>query len=884
PTLPAPDQPLFDEEHWQRRTERRREVRPPALARREPAQPREPAPETDVDDGETPDEAPQEEAPGEQDEQEEQEEQEEIVTAAPSDEQAGPPTPDAEPGVLPTAGILRLSADRVYSPGGDENVLMLIGNVRLFYDHRTENRQVTLQTEQAVLFLGDDGEDENEGEATGGPVADDATSFDQRLDASVVRGIYLEDNVVITDGEFTVRAPRIFYDLGRQRALLFEAVMYTYDIEREVPLYVRADLLRQLSRHNFEARGVRITTSAFAEPHFAIGAGRVTLEQRDRPEGGGDQFFTATHTTFEAFGVPVFYWPYLAAETEDIPIRSAGFGYSSDTGVEVTTRWDLFALAGRRAPDDVDADLALDYRGEHGPATGVELEYDPDGMHGQLDSYLLPTDEGTDRIANRNDIEHEDETRGFVHWRHRHELTDDWRLQLEANHVSDETFLEEFFPDEAATARPYETSLYLARQQDDEMIDLLATANFNDFTPQLTQLQTPGYDVEKAPEIGYYRIGTSFWQDRLTWYSENRVSHLRADFGEDTPADRGFTQGQSLALFGFGRNTSFEQNADAMNFPDDWRTRFDTRQEISAPLQAGAFHITPYLAGRFTAYDEDFDQFSGEEDQYRLWGAAGTRFDTQFHREYDAESELLNVQGLRHIVEPAADLFVMASTIESADLPVYDPQVEAIAEGAGARLGVTNTLQTQRGGPGRWRNVDWVELQTDLVLRSDDADLAHPLPRFYPYRPEYSTGGDHFYSRLLWMVSDTLGVSGDLTYNFENDTLAEWRLGATLDHTPRLRSFLTYSEIDPLASRLLTYGFDYQLTTKYRLGFQHRLDFGENDSRTLRLSLERRLPQWRLRLYASVDEVDDEQTVGLVFVPEGFGRGAAGLDENFLRR
>ncbi|HEX7009309.1 MAG TPA: LPS assembly protein LptD, partial [Phycisphaeraceae bacterium] len=645
-----------------------------------------------------------------------------------------------------------------------------------------------------------------------------------------------------------------------------------------IPLYMRADLVRQTSRTSFEARDAILTTSEFAQPHFAIGAGRLTLKQIEQEEGGLEQRFTATHTTFNVLGVPTFYWPFLAGQTNDVPLRRISAGYSNQTGPEVTTRWDLFALAGRQRPENVDMLLALDYLGDHGPGTGVELEYDRDAMFGRLDSYLLPNDNGEDDIGGRPiEIEHDGETRGFFRWQHRHELAQGWELSLEGAYVSDETFLEEFFRDEAYEAKPYETSLYLKKQQDEWAADLLASVQTTDFLPQLTTLQTPGYAVEKLPELRYFRMGTSLWDGRLTWFSENRISRVRADFGEDAPEDRGFSNSASQLLFGIPATTTFEDAADAMMFPDDWRWRADTRQEITAPMKLGILDVVPYAAGRITAYDEDFEEFSGQDDQARLWGAVGTRFHTTFTSQAnDFESQILDVHRLRHIIEPSVDVFLMGSTVSASDLPVYDTDVESVSEGSGVRLGLLNTWQTQRGGPGRWRSVDWITLQTDLVLRSSDADTDAAIARFYPYRPEYGIGQDHFYTQLMWMVSDTLGVVGELTYNLQGDEgVAHWRLGATLQHTPRLNSFLNYEEIDILDSRLLTYGFTYQLTTKYTLSFAQRWDLGQRESRDLSVWLERKLPRWRFRVVASIDELDDEQMIGVVLVPEGITGGVS---------
>ena len=128
------------------------------------------------------------------------------------------------------------------------------------------------------------------------------------------------------------------------------------------------------------------------------------------------------------------------------------------------------------------------------------------------------------------------------------------------------------------------------------------------------------------------------------------------------------------------------------------------------------------------------------------------------------------------------------------------------------------------------------------------------------FRPEYSLGGDHFNTDLMWMISDTLAAVGELSYNFEDDFVPQWRVGVSLQHMPRLSLFMDYSEIDPLSSRLLAYGFDYDLTRKYSIRFQHTLDLGQNESRSINITLERKLPRWRLLMVARVNELDDETT------------------------
>lgn len=769
----------------------------------------------------------------------------------------GTKTAAGDDNVLPTRGTVSLIADRVvYDRGDNESTVMLIGNVRLFYEEFEKSRQVSLKAEHVVVFL--DGSE-------GGPVAPAS------VDAGRVRGVYLEDNVIVTDAGFTVRAPRVYYDVRNNRATLLEAVVYSYDATRQLPLYMRAETVRQTSASSFEAEGVQLTTSEFAEPHFAIGAARLTLDQ-EQVDGGVSNRFSATDTTLRVKDTPFFIWPYMEGRMADIPLKRVRVGYDSDHGPEIETVWDVFALAGREAPDGVELLGRADLLGDHGPAVGAELNYGQPNMFGEARAYLLAADHGTDEIGGR-DIEQDGDPRGFYQWQHRHYLENGSELSIESAYVSDETFLEEFFRDEANEAKAYETSLYWKKQQDDQALTFLTKYDLNDFTPQLTTLQSPGYSVDKAPEVAYYRTGTSFADDRLTWFSENRAGFVRARPGEDTPLDRGFGNAASMTLFGIPNTTAFDDALYATGVPDEWVFRADSRQEINAPMDYGDFRIVPYAIGRITAYDEDFSAYAGEDQKVRLWGSLGTRVSTELYRTYDTMSQLLDVNGLRHIVEPSVDVFFSGASIKSEDLPVYDPDVEALNDGAGVRFGLTNTFQTQRGGEGRWRTVDWIVLRTDLVLRDNDSDVDAEIARFFDQRPEYSRGGDHIYTELLWMVTDTLGLAGELTHSLEDDRVVQWRFGGTLQHTPRFSTFTRYDEIDLLDSRLLSFGFTYVLTVKYEMGFQQRIDFARDESQSTDLWLERRVPKWRLRLITSIDEIDDNQTIGIVLIPEGFGGG-----------
>ena len=800
-----------------------------------------------------------------------------AVAADPAAADRRDPLDGIDSGVLPARGVVAYTMDRI-DWVSDKDAVALSGNVQLVFEDQRDDRVVTLRADKIVLFLGSD-EGPPPNLLPGAAAQEDPNAAGLR--AEQIAGVYLEDHAVVSDGDYTVRAPRVYYDLQRKQATLLDAAFYTYDRDRRIPLYVRAQEVRQTSAADFSARGATLSTSAFAVPHFSIGADELTLRRYERAPTTADDdgigtFFAAKGTTLNAGEQPFFYWPYLAAYNLDTPLRRLGGDFSSNNGFQVTSRWDVFSLLGRPRPEGVNWWADLDFLGDQGPAVGSQGEYHNDRTRGDHRAYLLIDDSGEDEVAGRV-VPQRDEVRGVIQARHRQPLGRGFRVSFEGAFVSDPSFLETFFPSEANSAKAFETSVHVQRQQGSTAVDLLGATRLSDFVEQQDLLQSRGYSVERLPEASHRVIGGSLLDGRVSWFSEARLGQLRIRPGDDAPEDRGFNDADALALFGITAGTTFDQRAQALNLPTDDVTRLDLRQEISLPLRGGpadAWNFTPYAVGRVTAYDDSFEAFNGgvSDDRLRLRGEVGLRAGTQFAKTLPTlRSDLLDLNGLRHLVEPSLTFFAAGSTLDTGDLPVFDPEVEQLAEGTGLRLGVTQTLQTRRGIENTSRTVDWLTLRTDLVLR-DTGDPLGALPRFDDFRPEFATGGDHIYSELRWLATDTLGLTGELTHDLETNRIAQWRTGVTLEHTPRFSSQLSYYDFDLFNSRLLLAGLDYTLSRKYRINAQQTFDLGDNGTQILSLSLDRRLPQWTLRLSTSFNELDDEQRIGFTLIPHGGSR------------
>ncbi len=143
---------------------------------------------------------------------------------------------------------------------------------------------------------------------------------------------------------------------------------------RDIPLYVRAQEIRQLSSTEFMARKARVSTSEFYTPHVHLGAEEITLvDATPRTETGqiagleAGQY-RARDVTLNVEGVPIAYWPYTAGDfrREEAALESMRVFYSDDFGMSVH-RLVFVYPAGRRSAQRRGSDSPGDYFGSGAP-------------------------------------------------------------------------------------------------------------------------------------------------------------------------------------------------------------------------------------------------------------------------------------------------------------------------------------------------------------------------------------------------------------------------------------------------------------------------------------------------------------------------------------
>jgi len=776
------------------------------------------------------------------------------------------------------SGLITVSAGDpalIQQPG--ENVVVITGGVVLQYSEPARERALQLSAQRAVVFLDP------------GPLTDVA-----RLGAQAVRGVYLEGDVIASDGRFSLRAPRMFYDVRNNRATMVDAVFWTYDQRRGLPLYVRAKAIEQTARNQIKARGVTMAASAFFEPQLSIGAREVTVtrEARDADAGGGERVMVrGSSLTPRIAGVPLLWLPAYRGDLERFPIRDVRFENSSAAGPGLQTRWDLFGLTGIAAPDRVDLDLLVDGWLRRGVGVGLDSAWAGADQRGAFFGYFLPSDGGEDVLASGTRIDRKGDSRGLMLLEQRWDLSPSWRLLGEASYVSDEAFLQTYDAQLTQTRRELVSGLALRNTDQNALFQLQTTGTLTDFSPNQYLLQSQGYAVTRMPEFSYARVADNLFGDLpgvVQWSHEYRIGRLRLDGYKTTPRSIGYeNDADAQRAFGLNADQSWADRLAAAGAPDAFITRLYTRQELAVNIYAGPVTITPFGTLALTSYSDELKDVSGAaagpvggpgveaiSDSSRWWAAGGLRASTSMQRVYPgARSELLGIDQLRHVVTPSVTLFHADSGRDSATLPIFDREVEGVSEGTAAAFAIDQVFQTKRGltGDGRGHVADWLKLRTELVT-SNNETVRSPIGRWYDTRPELSNLGDFATVDATMQLTDAVSVSGGTVYDTDTNQQARTSAGLWVDHGRDFAAFTELRYINPLDTTFLTVGGTYRLTPKYTVEAAGTIDTDSGKLRSIASRLDREFPDLTFSVKIGYDQLTDEFTTGVLVTPLGRNR------------
>jgi len=735
---------------------------------------------------------------------------------------------------------------------------MVIGRFYLWQKLDEKGGLLELQADNAVIF------------ASGRqlPSGQRISGLQDILASGAVGAIYLAGDVIMTEGQRTIRADEIYYDFEGKKALALNAVMRTFDVNRGIPIYVRAARLRQLAENRFAAENITLTTSEFFLPQISVSASRIIIADTTsvdlQQDTLSDNSFDAQiqDVRFKMYDRTYFYWPLVRGSLlrPDVPLKGIHVGHNNTFGTSAETQWYLARLLGLQEPNGTESTLAVDYYDKRGLGSGIEVNYIREKYFGKLLGYII-ADHGEDRlgrIASRKDLEPPHELRGRFKFQHRQFLPYNWQLTTEASYSSDKNFLEQYYRSEFNADKEQETIVHAKRLEDNWAVSLLGKWRLNDFANTL----------EELPSAEFHWTGQSLWDDRLTLYSDNQVSRFRQRLDTD----------DSQVLH-------------------DFFTFASTRNELDMPIAVGQSKVVPFVAGTL-GYDDgsgfrteiDGDTVSEED---KVWlGKAGVRVSTPaYWKVYpDVESRLWDLNRLRHVIQPR----LTAVTYTQSDSVVEQRDT--------LNLGISQRLQTKRGPADKLRTVDWMRLDLDFTWVNDSGDTSAGPDRFIwnrPYIPLVNTYGRRFGQVLLppqdrrssnifgptrnyigadylWQLSDTTAVLSDLNFDMQSRVVQQFNIGFSRLCWPNLSYYIGSrylkrfeNGLGQKGSNALIFAATYELDPRYTLAFSQQMDLDYGLNIRSDITLIRRYHRLYFALTFSADESLDQRAVVFSIWPQG---------------
>jgi hypothetical protein len=748
----------------------------------------------------------------------------------------------------------------VLSPAGDvapqiewdlkQNIGTVIGRFYLYQKQDEKGGLLELQADNAVIFL-------SEKES---PLDDRKNSDEDMLTA--MQAIYMSGDIVLTNGQRTIRADEMYYDFQKKKAIVINAVMRNFDTKEEIPIYVRAAKLRQTAENEFDANDVTITTSEFCLPQVSLTASKVEITDTttaDQQQGkvSKSSYDARMHDVrLKMYDKTIFKWPYLRNNLQrtDLPIKSIHIGNDNVRGTFSETRWYLARLLGLQEPEGTDSTLMLDYYSDRGPGVGIETEYTRENYFGKIIGYVID-DSGEDRLGRiRKNLEPDREVRGRFGWRHRQFLPHNWQLTAEVSYLSDKNFLESFYRSEFYVGKEQETILHAKRIEDNWGLSLLGKTRINDFVNTL----------EELPTAEFHWTGQSFFDDKLTFYSDSQASRLRQRYATDY-IDPGSEQFYSFAT---------------------------TRNEVDMPITIGKAKIVPFIAAT-AAYEDGlgfYRELDGEitEGQENVWfGETGFRASTQpYWKVYpNIKSELWDLNQIRHIIKP--HLTAVTYTQNDSEFEQRDT----------LNVGISQRLQTKRGLGDKQRTVDWMRLDMDVTWVNNSGDASAGPDKFIwnkPFIPPINTFSrvipqkdrrstdlfgprrNYIGAEYSWLLSDTTAVLSDMNYDMQSGVVQQFNVGFSHMRWPNLQYYIGSRYLKRLdnghgeyGSNAVTFAVTYVLDPRYTLVYSQQVDFDFGASVRSDLTLIRQYHRLYWGLTFSADESLDRQSIIFSLWPQG---------------
>jgi hypothetical protein len=764
--------------------------------------------------------------------------------------------------------------DPIRTPQG-ENILVVNGGINVIVqglsvdglpDYLGPLGDVDIETDRAVIW------------------GIDVSNFDQSSQpADMPLEIYMEGNIVFRQGDRTVYAERMFYDIRNRRGLILGAEVLTPLPQTGPDQYqglvrLKAAAVRQLDQSHFVAQDALITTSRLEEPSYHLSSNTITFEDIQRPalepyagvpavdpvtlqqRIDHQQTVESQSNFLYVSGVPVFYWPTIKTDLQKPTYYIDNVRIRNDSifGFQALVAADAFQLFSLERPDGVNWTLDLDYLSERGLGYGTDVEYDRDSFlgiagptKGRADLWAI-SDHGTDNLGlGRRSIEPEETFRGRAFWNHRQHLVggllDGWSTQAEVGWISDRTFLEQFYENEWDNNKDQSTGVRLKRIDNNQALSIEANARINDFFTQTQWL----------PRADHYWLGEPLAGNSLTWFEHSQAAYANIGLAS-TPTTQQLEDMFTLLPWEFDGAAPLDAAGE----------RLVTRQELDYPLDFAPFKVVPYALGELAHWGADING----DDIQRAYGQVGLRASIPFWAvDPTIRDRLFNLNGLAHKVVFDAEISYADANRNITQFPLYDEldddSIEEIrrrlffAPFAGGLapyylLGTPTTIDGKfdprfyalRTGIQSWVTSPTTEIADDLTavrlgMRHRLQTKRGPLGQqhivdwvtfdsnatWFPQadRDNFGTGVGLADYDLRWHLGDRFTVLSDGAADFFGDGLRTASIGVLLNRPARGNAYLGFRALDgPIQAEVVSATLNYRMSPKWVGSASTSVDLG----------------------------------------------------------
>ncbi len=420
--------------------------------------------------------------------------------------------------------------------------------------------------------------------------------------------------------------------------------------------------------------------------------------------------------------IPVFYWPRMVADAEDLepPLRQFTFRSNNYFGQQALVDFNGYRLIGMKRPKWMDIwNVDVDYlsaRTKDFPALGTELGWFGQDLISDLTDPYRPQKKGSETITQDyfgyfsiwgledsgrdilgsgpaiitnnvaagkagfqrggtgplGGVPAFQNPRGRVNFRHmqrflpedEEHVYQDLRLQIEIGFTSDRYFLEEYYKRLFDTGMDQETLIYGIRQKENWAYTVWTEAN----------LQSWQTETQWLPRLDYYRLGDSLFDNWFTYFQ-----HSGVDYASTHTA----TEVNNPNIFAYMPYDPISNTSGVLQ-----SGRAYSNHEIDLKVNLGnVFRFVPYAQGQVVGWTNQID---GQQ-VGRAWGAFGARAEFMAFKAYPwVQSELFNVHGLNHKINFEADFRNAVSNVRLDSIGIQDDLDDNTYESVRRYFALTN--------------------------------------------------------------------------------------------------------------------------------------------------------------------------------------------------